>query len=228
MSLVDPETSRGRHDGAPRELPVPSDGNPDPGARLVALDPAMARIVAAAGPVVLRPPSGDDFNALARSIVYQQLAGRAARAIHDRFTALFDDVPDAASVLRLEEAALRGCGLSTNKVAAIRDLALKTSDGTVPLERIEELDDEEIIRRLTAIRGIGRWTAEMFLIFQLRRPDVWPVDDFAVGKGYAMIHGLAEAPKPRELMRLGDIYRPTRTAAAWYCWRATDTVLPSG
>jgi 3-methyladenine DNA glycosylase/8-oxoguanine DNA glycosylase len=193
---------------------------------LVAADPAMERIVKAAGPVALRPPAADHFNALARSIVFQQLAGRAALAIHGRFAALFDGNPTTEAVLRAEEAALRGCGLSAAKTAAIRDLALKTSDGTVRLERIEDLADEEIISRLTTIRGIGRWTAEMFLIFQLRRPDVWPVDDFAVAKGYAIIHRLAEAPKPRELMRLGEIYRPARSAAAWYCWRATDTTLP--
>ena len=198
----------------------------DPGAWLIAVDPAMERIVMAAGLVKLRPPSSDYFNALARSIVFQQLAGRAALAIHGRFAALFDGNPTASAVLAADEAALRASGLSANKVAAIRDLARKTSDGTVPLERIEELDDEEIIARLTTIRGIGRWTAEMFLIFQLRRPDVWPVDDFAVAKGYGIIHRLAAAPKPRELLRLGEIYRPVRSAAAWYCWRANDTVLP--
>jgi 3-methyladenine DNA glycosylase/8-oxoguanine DNA glycosylase len=198
----------------------------DPGAWLIAVDPAMERIVKAAGPVKLRPPASDYFNALARSIVFQQLAGRAALAIHGRFAALFDGNPTASAVLAADEAALRASGLSANKVAAIRDLARKTSDGTVPLERIDELGDEEIIARLTTIRGIGRWTAEMFLIFQLRRPDVWPVDDFAVAKGYAIIHRLAAAPKPRELLPLGEIYRPVRSAAAWYCWRANDTVLP--
>jgi 3-methyladenine DNA glycosylase/8-oxoguanine DNA glycosylase len=193
---------------------------------LVAVDPAMERIVNAVGPVALRPPAADHFNALARSIVFQQLAGRAALAIHSRFAALFDGNPTTEAVLRAEEAALRGCGLSAAKTAAIRDLALKTVDGTVPLEGIEELGDEEIIARLTTVRGIGRWTAEMFLIFQLHRPDVWPVDDFAVAKGYAIIHRLAEAPKPRELKQLGEVYRPIRSAAAWYCWRATDTTLP--
>jgi DNA-3-methyladenine glycosylase II len=201
-------------------------GNSDPAEWLVAVDPAMQRIVKAAGPVTFRPPSPDYFNALARSIVFQQLAGKAALAIHNRFAALFGGSPTARAVLEAEDAALRGCGLSFNKVAAIRDLALKTSDGTLPLGRIEELGDEEIIAHLTTVRGIGRWTAEMFLIFQLHRPDVWPVDDFAVAKGYAILHRLAEAPKPRELLRLGEIYRPVRSAAAWYCWRATDTTLP--
>lgn len=198
----------------------------DAGARLIAVDPVMKRIVTAAGPVTLRPPASDSFNALARSIVFQQLAGRAALAIHSRFAACFGGNPTADAVLQAEEDALRGCGLSRNKVAAIRDLALKSTDGTVPLERIDDLDDEEIITLLTGIRGIGRWTAEMFLIFQLRRPDVWPVDDFAVAKGYALIHRRADAPRPRELKQLGEIYRPIRTAAAWYCWRATDTTLP--
>ena len=198
-----------------------------PGEHLIAVDPAMEPIVKAAGPIKFRPPSSDHFNALGRSIVFQQLAGKAAMAIHTRFTALFDGNPSATRVLQVEESALRGCGLSASKVAAIRDLALKTSDGSVSLERIEELDDEEIVTRLMTVRGIGRWTAEMFLIFQLQRPDVWPVDDFAVGKGYAIIHRLAEAPKPRELMRLGETYRPIRSAAAWYCWRATDTTLPN-
>ena len=196
------------------------------GERLIALDPAMERIVRAAGPVAFRPPAADHFNALARAIVFQQLAGKAANAIHGRFLALFDEGPTAEAVLQAEESTLRGCGLSANKVAAIRDLAGKSADGSVRLERIEDLDDEEIIARLTTIRGIGRWTAEMFLISQLRRPDVWPVDDLAVAKGYAIIHRLAVPPKPRALKPLGEVYRPLRSAAAWYCWRATDTVLP--
>jgi DNA-3-methyladenine glycosylase II len=198
----------------------------DPVGHLIAVDPAMEPIVRAAGPVELRPPAPDYFNALARSIVFQQLAGRAAAAIHGRFEALFEGPPAAAAVLALDEDLLRGCGLSANKAAAIRDLAIKTSDGTVPLDRIETLDDEEIINRLRTIRGIGRWTAEMFLIFQLHRPDVWPVDDFAVGKGYAIIHHLSEIPKPKQLGEFGEIYRPVRSAAAWYCWRANNTVLP--
>lgn len=199
----------------------------DPGEWLITVDPAMERIVRAAGPLALRPPAVDHFNALARAIVFQQLAGKAAHAIHTRFTTLLDGHPTAQAVLAAEESALRSCGLSMNKTVAVRDLALKTSDGTVPLERIEELGDEEIITRLTAIRGVGRWTAEMFLLFQLRRPDVWPVDDLAVGKGYAIIHRLPDVPKPRDLLRLGEIYRPHRSAAAWYCWRANDTVLPA-
>ena len=197
-----------------------------PEQHLIAVDPAMEWIVKAAGPVQLRPAETDYFNALVRSIVFQQLAGRAAMAIHNRFTALFEGPPTAEAVLRLEVAALRGSGLSGNKTRAILDLALKTSDGTAPLDSIEALDDEEIISRLVSVRGIGRWTAEMFLMFQLHRPDVWPVDDFAVRKGYGIIHRLAVAPTPRELGPLGEIYRPFRSAAAWYCWRANNTTLP--
>jgi len=199
---------------------------PDPAQHLIGVDPAMERVVVAAGPVALRPPQSDYFNALARAIVYQQLAGKAALAIHTRFAALFEGNPTAAAILQAEEASLRACGLSVNKTTAIRDLASKTSDGSVPLERIEQLDDDEIIARLTMVRGIGRWTAEMFLIFQLRRPDVWPVDDFAVRKGYAIIHRLEQSPTPRVLQQLGEVYRPFRSAAAWYCWRANDTILP--
>jgi len=112
------------------------------------------------------------------------------------------------------------------KAASIFDLASKATDGTVPLDRLDELTDAEIIQRLVTVRGIGRWTAEMFLIFQLRRPDVWPVDDLGVRKGYAVIHNLQIPPTPKVLDALGEIYHPYRTCAAWYCWRAVDTVLP--
>ena len=190
------------------------------------VDPAFKRVIDAVGPYNPRPPQADYFNALAASIVFQQLAGRAARAIHGRFLALYDGHASAEAILKTPLEDLRAVGLSGSKAASIVDLAMKTSDGTVPLDRIEELGDDEIVKRLVAVRGIGRWTAEMFMIFQLGRLDVWPVDDFAVRKGYAVIHGLIESPLPKALEQLGDIYRPYRTVAAWYCWRATDTVLP--
>lgn len=194
-----------------------------PVAHLLAVDPAFAPIVAAATDFAVHGRrQGDYFNALVRAIVYQQLATRAAAAIHGRFLALFGGEPQPAAILALADEPLRGCGLSTAKVLAIRDLALKSTDGTVPLERIEKLPDDEIVARLSAVRGIGRWTAEMFLIFQLGRQDVWPVDDLGVRRGYAVIHGLADWPKPKELQALGEVYRPYRTAAAWYCWRTAD------
>jgi len=176
--------------------------------------------------VAFRPGSADNFNAVARSIVFQQLAGRAALAIYNRFASLFDGLPSPAGVLAAPEEALRGAGLSAAKTAALKDLALKATDGTVPFHELDALDDEEIITRLTAVRGVGRWTAEMFLIFQLHRPDVWPVDDLGVRKGYGIAKRLERMPTPRELSALGEPFRPYRSAAAWYCWRCNDTVLP--
>jgi 3-methyladenine DNA glycosylase/8-oxoguanine DNA glycosylase len=195
-------------------------------AHVVRVDPAYRRVVAAAGPFAPPVATGDAFGALVRAIVFQQLNGRAAETIHGRLLALLGGEATAGAVLAAPPEALRAVGLSAAKAASIVDLARKTSDGTVPLERIEDLGDDEIVSRLVAVRGIGRWTAEMFLLFRLGRLDVWPVDDFAVRKGYAIVHGLEASPKPKALQALGEIYRPYRSVAAWYCWRATDTVLP--
>ncbi|HLZ27142.1 MAG TPA: DNA-3-methyladenine glycosylase 2 family protein [Chloroflexota bacterium] len=195
-------------------------------AHIVRVDPAYAGLIEAVGAFNPRPGDADAFNSLARAIVFQQLAGAAARAIHGRFTALLGGHPTAEGVLGTSIEQLRAVGLSGNKAASIADLALKATDGTLPLDRLDQLTDAEITQRLITVRGIGRWTAEMFLIFQLRRPDVWPVDDLGVRKGYAAIHHLPTPPAPKALDALGEIYRPYRTMAAWYCWRAVDTVLP--
>jgi 3-methyladenine DNA glycosylase/8-oxoguanine DNA glycosylase len=196
-------------------------------AHVVRVDPAFAAVVRAAGPFAPRPPSDDAFNALARAIAYQQLAGRAAAAIHGRFLAIFGaDLPAPAAVLATPVETLRACGLSGAKAAAILDLAAKFSDGTVPLEHLSAMADEEVVTRLSAVRGVGRWTAEMFLLFDLRRPDVWPVDDYGVRKGWALIHEQTSIPTPRELTTLGEPLRPHRSAAAWYCWRAVDALTP--
>jgi 3-methyladenine DNA glycosylase/8-oxoguanine DNA glycosylase len=192
---------------------------------LARVDPAFAGLVKAV-PYEPRVPDGDYFNTLARAVVYQQLAGRAAAAIHGRFLALYKGHATPEAVLQTDVEHLRAVGLSLNKATSIRDLALKVTDGTVPLDRIDDLEDEDIISRLSAVRGIGRWTAEMFLIFHLKRMDVWPIDDYGVRKGYARIHALNELPKPKELAAAGEIYKPYRSVAAWYCWRAVDTVLP--
>jgi DNA-3-methyladenine glycosylase II len=198
------------------------------GTRLVARrDPAMARLIKAVGPLKLRDPVDDSFAALVRSITYQQLAGAAAAAIHGRFLNLFGGTLSPAAVLALPELTMRSAGLSGSKTAAIMDLARKVEDGTLPLHDVEKRSDDELVERLVQVRGIGRWTAEMFLIFQLRRLDVWPVDDFAVRKGWAIAHKLKDLPSPRALQAEGDRFRPYRTIAAWYCWRATDTVLPT-
>jgi DNA-3-methyladenine glycosylase II len=203
-----------------------SDDLPAAAAELARRDPAMATIIGAVGPPEFRLPNESPFAALVRAITFQQLAGRAASAIHGRFLAAMPDGLTPEAVLALPEPAFRAAGLSGAKTASIRDLAAKVADGTVPLGDTDALSDDEIVARLSSVRGIGRWTAEMFLMFQLRRPDVWPVDDLGVRKGYALIHRLAEPPKPKELQLLGDAYRPYRTIAAWYCWRAAETVVP--
>jgi len=189
-------------------------------------DPAMLRIVASVGPADMRRgrPRRTHFAELARAICYQQLAGAAASAIHGRFDALFDgEGPTPEAVLALPEATLRSVGLSGSKTASIRDLAQKVVDGDVELDRVGRRSDDEIVLERTLVRGIGRWTAEMFLIFQLGRLDVWPVDDFGVRRGYGILHGMTEMPTPKVLEPLGDAYRPYRSVAAWYCWRAADT-----
>jgi DNA-3-methyladenine glycosylase II len=184
----------------------------------------MAAVVEQAGPCRIPRRNLTAFEALARSIVFQQLAGKAAATIHGRFRALVDGPLTPEAVLALPDDALRGAGLSAAKAASIRDLAAKVAGGEVPLDRLGRLDDEAIIEELVRVRGIGRWTAEMFLIFQLRRLDVWPVDDLGVRNGFALLYRLPERPSPKELMELGDRFRPYRSVAAWYCWRVVDTV----
>jgi DNA-3-methyladenine glycosylase II len=197
------------------------------GTRLVARrDPAMARLIKAAGPMDMRDALDDNFAALVRSIMYQQLAGAAAATIHGRFLKLFSDGLSPTAVLALPDGAMRSAGVSGAKQAAITDLARKVDDGTVPLHDVDSLSDDELVARLIQVRGIGRWTAEMFLMFQLRRLDVWPVDDYGVRKGWALAHKLTEPPTPRVLQGEGERFRPYRSVAAWYCWRAVDTVLP--
>jgi DNA-3-methyladenine glycosylase II len=190
-------------------------------------DPAIALLIKAVGPMTLRDPQGDHFAALVQSIMYQQLAGKAALAIHTRFLALFAAGLSPEAVLALEEGAMRSAGVSGAKAAAIADLARKVLDGTAPLHDVDTLTDDEIVQRLVQVRGIGRWTAEMFLMFQLGRPDVWPVDDYGVRKGWSMAHRLKELPTPRALQAEGEKFRPYRSVAAWYGWRAVDTVIPA-
>jgi DNA-3-methyladenine glycosylase II len=185
-------------------------------------DRALAALVDRAGPFRPRPRDADGhFGALVRAITFQQLAGAAAAAIHGRFRALVDGPLTPDAVLALREDDMRAVGLSQAKTASIRDLAAKVVDGTVVLgPGIGRQDDEEIIRRLVTVRGIGRWTAEMFLLFELRRLDVWPVDDLGVRQGYGLAFGHDPAPTAKELAPLGDRFRPYRSIAAWYCWQA--------
>jgi 3-methyladenine DNA glycosylase/8-oxoguanine DNA glycosylase len=170
------------------------------------------------------PTEQDLFQSLLRTIVYQQLSGKAANTIHNRLLALFPEssaTPQA--LLALDQEQLRGAGLSRNKMLAACDLAAKTLDGTVPpLDELQQLDDESIIQRLIQVRGIGRWTVEMLLMFRLWRPDVLPVDDLGVRKGFMLAYGLDELPNARQLRAQAEHWRPYRSVASWYLWRAVD------
>ena len=196
-------------------------------------DPVLANLVATAGPIRHRPRDPDGpFGALVRAIVFQQLAGRAANAIDQRVRALVDGPLVPAALLAVPDQALRAAGLSAAKLASVRDLSAKVFDGTVELGRMTRLSDEDVIAQLVTVRGIGRWTAEMFLMFQLRRFNVWPVDDLGVRQGYGLAWALDPTPTAGQLQPLGDRFRPYRSIVARYCWeavalarRAADTSL---
>lgn len=203
-------------------------------AHVASAHPGFAALVARVGPVAIVPREEPPYASLRRAIVSQQLSTAAARTIHGRLLDRLgaspgtgSPAPDAdapATLLALDDDTLRGVGLSRAKAAALRDLAARTLDGTVPdLATAHILDDDALVARLTAVRGVGRWTVEMLLIFGLGRADVWPIDDLGVRKGYARLAGLDTAPAARALGPLGDAFRPYRSAAAWYCWRALDT-----
>jgi len=184
-------------------------------------DPAMVAVIERAGPARLRTKDPDGpFGALVRAIAYQQLAGRAAAAIHGRFRALVPGPLTPEAVLALPEESLRAAGLSGAKTASVRDLASRAVGGELALGGLGRLPDEEIVARLSAVRGIGRWTAEMFLLFELRRLDVWPTGDLGVREGWRLAHGLESQPTPAQLGLLGEPLRPVRSVAAWYCWQA--------
>jgi DNA-3-methyladenine glycosylase II len=188
---------------------------------VAARDPVVAHLVAQVGPIKYRPRDPDGhFGALVRSITFQQLAGRAAQAIHQRVRATVRGQLTPEALTAVSDEALRAAGLSTNKLASLRDLSTKVLDGTVDLDGSSRLSDDAIIAALVAVRGIGRWTAEMYLLFELRRLDVWPVDDLGVRQGYALAWGLDSPPNARELAPLGERFRPYRSVVARYCWEA--------
>jgi 3-methyladenine DNA glycosylase/8-oxoguanine DNA glycosylase len=192
---------------------------------LCSRDARLAAIIRRVGPLGIRPdPTQTTFEALARSIVYQQLAGRAAAAIHGRLRALFPrGRPRPEALLAMGDESLRGAGLSRGKVLALRDLAERTLDGTVPGVRLlRTMGDEAIVERLTKVRGIGRWTVEMLLIFRLGRGDVLPVSDYGVRHGFQLAFGKRALPTSRQLTRHAEVWRPFRSAASWYLWRAVD------
>jgi len=167
----------------------------------------------------------EPFYYLARTICYQQLAGAAAATIHGRFCEALKGDVTPAKVLRVRETTLRKAGLSGNKLAAIRDLATKIRSGEVEVHDLEDQPDDEVIQRLVQVRGIGEWTAQMYLMFRLHRPDVWPTGDLGVRAGFRKAHGLDTPPTAKELGPLGDSFRPWRSAAAFYCWRILETEL---
>ncbi len=186
-------------------------------------DPVLRRLIAEAGPPRLAPRADGHFGARVRAIVYQQLAGAAAAAIHGRLIAALDGEVTAERLLSLPDSAFRSAGLSRRKTESLRDLATKVLDGTVLLDppRLRAEGDAEVIARLSSVRGVGTWTAQMFLLFQLRRLDVWPTGDLGIRKGYGLAWGV-QTPTARQLEPLGDPYRPYRSVVAWYCWRAAE------
>ena len=188
--------------------------------------PDLARFMSSHGPLKLEVRKTPDlFTALARAIIYQQLSGKAAGTIHSRFEALFHpDQPTAAALQGLSSETLRSAGLSYNKVRSVQDLASKSLDGTVPSRaRAGQLADESLISRLTEIRGIGPWTVQMLLIFNLGRPDVMPATDLGVQKGVQKVYQLQDLPDPDHVLEQTRHLQPYRSAAAWYFWRAADT-----
>jgi 3-methyladenine DNA glycosylase/8-oxoguanine DNA glycosylase len=195
---------------------------------LAARDPVLAAFAARYGlPPRRRPaPATGRFAALAEIIVYQQLAGKAASSIHGRFVAAVGGKVTPEAVLAAPTEALTGSGLSGAKAASIRDLGERVADGRVRFDRIGRLSDEAVIEHLVQVRGVGPWTADMFLLLVLGRLDVWPVGDYGVRVGFARGWGLADVPSPQELLALGEPFRPYRSLVAWYCWRVLDQTLP--
>jgi 3-methyladenine DNA glycosylase/8-oxoguanine DNA glycosylase len=193
---------------------------------IAATHPRLAELIARSRRYEITPSlSVRPFDALAESIAYQQLNGKAAATIWGRVRALYPKKKylDPKLVLKTPDKKLRAAGLSRSKIAALKDLAAKTIDGTVPTARqLAKMSDEEIVARLTTVRGIGRWTAEMLLLFDLGRPDVWPVHDYGVRKGFAKTFGKRKLPTPKQLLKHGEKWRPYRSVVAWYFWRALD------
>ncbi len=187
--------------------------------------PRFRALITRIGPCTMEVEKREPYEALVRAIAHQQLHGNAARAITARFVALYPEspFPKPDQVLATDDAAMRACGFSAGKAAAIRDIAAHAANGVVPTRRAAaRMTDEALIERLVVIRGVGRWTVEMLLMFTLGRMDILPIDDFGVREGYRRLHELDAQPKPKELGKLGEIWAPWRSVASWYLWRAAD------
>jgi 3-methyladenine DNA glycosylase/8-oxoguanine DNA glycosylase len=200
-------------------------------AHLSRIDKPLARLIERVGEFRFRLDECDSvYESLLEAIVYQSIAGKAARVIFSRILALGSNglCPTPEELLRVSTQKLRKAGLSHAKIAAARDLAQKTIDGVVPtLAEAEKLSDQELVDRLISVRGIGAWTVEMFLIFRLGRPDVLPIHDYGVQKGWALTYRKKAIPKPKELLKFGERWRPYRTVASWYMWRAVELAGPA-
>ena len=184
-------------------------------------DPVIRDLMKRHGPCGLADAQHEDaFTALTHAITSQQLSTKAAATIARRFDALFDGPPTPAAVARLTDEQLRAVGFSSQKVRYIRDLSARVADGSVPLNQVNELPDEDVIQSLTRVKGIGRWTAEMFLMFRLHRPDVLPVDDLGILKAVQRAYGLRKMPRPERLTKIGEPWRPYRSVACWYLWKS--------
>jgi len=196
---------------------------------LMRRDPLLAATIKQIGPCGLAARQHTDhLTALVRAIVGQQLSGKAAATIFERFRALFPgSVISAPGISALDDATLRGAGLSGQKVSYLRDLSARIADGRLKLDELDSLVDEEVIERLVAVKGFGRWTAEMFLMFRLHRPDVLPVADLGIMKAMQTIYRLRARPKPAKMLKIGEAWRPYRSVASWYLWQSLATVKSS-
>ncbi len=205
---------------------MPLSGSDPAVVHLAAIDPVMRRCIEDIGPCTLKPHvHRSPFESLVRAIAHQQLHDKAAESILTRFVALFPrrKFPRPDDLLMMNMRSMRAAGFSRAKILALRDLAAKTLDGTVPTSRvIQKLGDDEIIERLVEVRGVGRWTVEMLLIFSLGRPDVLPVDDFGVRNGFRIAYGRRSMPTPKQIFQYGERWKPYRTVAVWYLWRTAD------
>jgi DNA-3-methyladenine glycosylase II len=184
-------------------------------------DPVLAVAIKRIGPCLMADRQRKDhLSALTGAIVSQQLSTKAAATIYGRFSALFpDNVIDAAAIPALSDAALRGVGLSGQKIGYLRDLSARIADGRLNLDELDALPDEEVIERLTAVKGFGRWTAEMFLMFRLHRPDVLPAGDLGIVNAIQRLYKLRKRPDPKRILKMGEVWRPYRSVASWYLWQ---------